>query len=456
MTSRLPIKTRLTLAFTCLLAAVLAVSGTLLAIGFAAQLDKVIDAEVAALAEEYVADLAGGETDVLHDFAQSEPAEFFAQIIDRSGRVIESSPDTLATSLAPAGSANISGVTLFDISAVSLGADPVAARIAVAPAIGGYLVLIGESLVERNATLRTFRTLLWLIGPAILLVVGALGWLLARASLRPVEQLRAEASRISEGDLDRRLQVPSTQDEIARLAGTLNEMLARLQRGFERERRIVDDASHELRTPLGILKTELDLALRRSRTKDEMRSALESAAEVSENLNRLAEDMLVLARASHGQLPLLRKRIDVAQLAREIAAQFARRAQDIGADIEIGAPPQLFVSVDAAQIRQALGNLIDNALGHCPTGGRVTVDVAIDDPGVLHLSVSDTGPGFPPDFLDKAFDPYTRADSGRSRRAGGAGLGLAIVKGVTEAHGGTVRAANIAGGGARVTLRVPA
>ena len=451
----LPIKTRLTLVFTGLMAVVLVAMGMLFYQGIAAQLDRVINAEIAGLAEEFAADFAGGEADVLHDFSVTQSDDYFAQVIDASGQVTETSTGGVSSPLIPARPDAIGATTLFDLDTiVRTGSGPVPVRVAVAPAPGGRIVLVGQTLVARNATLGAILRLLLLCGPAVLLVAGGLGWFLARASLRPVDDLRAQASRISDGNLDHRLAVSPTHDEIARLATTLNDMLSRLQRGVERERRVVDDASHELRTPLGILQTELDLALRKSRTNAELRAALVSAAEVSESLNRLAEDMLVLARANNGQLPILRERTDIALLARDVAASFAGRARDLGVGIEVTAPPELVASIDAGRLRQALGNLIDNALKHSPRGGTVTLRAAVAAAGDLSLSVADTGAGFPADFIPRAFDPYTRADMGRSRRSGGAGLGLAIVKSVIEAHGGSVIAANLAAGGAIVTLRL--
>ena len=456
MRPNLPIKTRLAFAFTCLMAVVLTVTGTVFYYGFAAQIDGAINAEIAGLAEEFVADLAAGETDVLHDFYQTQSDAYVAQVIDASGKVVETSVGIIATPLVAKAPAAIGTTRLSDIRSVMReGTAAVPLRIAVAPIQGGGLVLVGKALTERNTTLDAILTLLLSCGGAILAVSGALGWFLARASLRPVEELRLQAMRISEGDLDRRLAVLPTDDEIARLAITLNDMLARLQRGLERERRIVDDASHELRTPLAILRTELDLALRRSRSKAELRAALVSAAEVSENLNRLAEDMLVLARANHGQLPLFRTLVDAADLARSAAERARGRAQELGVVVAVDAPAKLPASLDKARIEQALGNLIDNSLTHCPPGGTIALRAGMDDAGDLALSVSDTGPGFPDDFIAKAFDPYTRADAGRQRRSGGAGLGLAIVKSVIEAHGGSVAARNLPGGGAMVVLRIP-
>jgi signal transduction histidine kinase len=267
--------------------------------------------------------------------------------------------------------------------------------------------------------------------------------------------MRGEAAAISASAPGRRLPVPGTGDELARLAETLNAMLERLEEAIERERRFVDDASHELRTPLANLKAELDLALRRSRTVDELERALRSAAEETDRLARLADDLLVLARSDRGRLPIRREPVDVARMVGGTVDTFAARASERGVGIDVRVPEELRADVDELRMRQALGNLLDNGLRYVPFGGRMRVAAERHD-GSLRLEVRDTGPGFPPEFLPIAFEAFARPDVSRSRPGGGTGLGLAIVAAVAEAHGGTVVADNLPGGGAVVVLSIPA
>jgi heavy metal sensor kinase len=449
---RLPIRTRLTILFAALMAAVLAIAGTLVYRGFAAQLDQAIDERVTVLARELAGDLKDGETQVLHDFGNGESEGFFAQVLGPDGKIAESH-DTAAAPLI--GPSELRATAIIDRQAPSPDGAMRAARLSVEAAAGERTVIVGKFLAERDQALASLALLLWLAGPALAIVASLLAWLLSGAALRPVEELRRQASLISESNLAKRLPVPETGDEVAALAKSLNDMLARIEEAFERERRFVDDASHELRTPLGILKTELDLALRRARTKEELETALRSASEESERLNRLAEDLLVLARADRGKLPLKRETIDAETLLKRTAARFEPKARQRGVSLEVTAPAGLAIDVDALRMQQAIGNLIVNALAHTPRGGRIAVAALIDRARELVLAVTDSGAGFPPGFIKTAFDPFTRADPGRSRRDGGAGLGLAIVKGVVEAHGGTVMAVNRPKGGAVVTLRIP-
>ena len=444
------------MVFASLMVAVLAVAGTLVYRGFAAQRDQTINERLILLTRELAADFADGESKVLIDFGDGDSEGFFAQVLGSDGAIRELH-DTADVPLIAAGEAGQAAKPILIDKSVAFapGAEPRRARLCVLAAVEGRRIVVGIPLHDRDAALKQLATLLWLAGPGLAIVASILAWLLSVAALRPVENLRRQTSLISEGDLAKRLPVPDTGDEIATLAATLNDMLARLEEAFERERRFVDDASHELRTPLGILKAELDLALRRSRTKEELEAALLSASEESERLNRLAEDLLVLARADRGKLPLKREKVNAEDLLRGTAARFEARARERGVSLEVSAPPGLAIDVDALRIQQAIGNLIVNALAHTPRGGRVGVAALIDGARELVLAVTDSGSGFPASFIKKAFDPFTRADAGRSRREGGAGLGLAIVKGVAEAHGGSAMAMNQAKGGAVVTLRIP-
>ena len=225
-------------------------------------------------------------------------------------------------------------------------------------------------------------------------------------------------------------------------------MLDRLEDGIERERRFTADASHELRTPLALLETELELALRRPRSPEELQAALRSAAEEVDRLRRLADDLLVLAQLERGRVPLRREPIAADDLLEGVARRFAARAADDGRSLDISGEEVRFEG-DRLRLEQALGNLVDNALRH--GAGAVRLEASSAN-GVVELHVSDEGAGFPPEFLPHAFERFSRPDSARS--GGSAGLGLAIVAAVAEAHGGIAHASN--GPGGVVTLVLPA
>jgi two-component system, OmpR family, sensor kinase len=263
--------------------------------------------------------------------------------------------------------------------------------------------------------------------------------------------MRRRAAAISSDRLEERLPLPTSRDEIARLGETLNAMLDRLESGMARERRFVADASHELRTPLALLRTELELALRRPRLPEELEAALRSAADEADRLTRLAEDLLVLARLDEGRLPLRVEQIDAGELLGTVARRFEARAAGEDRAVEVDAEAAVNVLGDRLRLEQALGNLVDNALRH--GSGRVRLEAGRSD-GLAELRVRDEGRGFAPEFLPRAFDRFARADEARS--SGASGLGLAIVDAVARAHGGTARAANGSSAGAVVVLAIPA
>jgi len=308
---------------------------------------------------------------------------------------------------------------------------------------GRLFVVVGSTLAGVHQTMARLRLLLLVADPAALALACLAAWLLAGAALRPVERMRQEAAAISMSEPGRRLPVPRANDEVARLGHTLNSLLDRLQSALGRERRLLDDASHELRTPLGILKAELDLALSRARTPAEMEAALRSASEETNRLTGLAEDLLTLSRTHDGGLRIHRVSTPVLELLDRACSGRTASAAEHSVRLECEAPA-LCVMVDPMRLRQALDNLLDNAIRHSDAGGliRVEADVAGD---LATITVHNSGPGFPDDILPRAFDAFVRGEREVSSQHG-AGLGLTIVRAVAQAHGGTATAENTPGG----------
>jgi two-component system OmpR family sensor kinase len=451
VTQRIPIRARLTLVFSALMTLVLAGAAVLYYAGYKSDLDRFIDERLVARAETLRAQLAETpRTGVAREKGGS--IEAFSQVVFPDGSAVATSPGLRNTPFLDAADAlRIDRRTFFE-RVVSTDDGPIEARLLVLPS-PSHVVVVGTSLESRSEALRGLSVKLALGGAGMLMITTVMGWLLVGAAFRPVERMRAEAAAILPGRRGRRLPVPGRRDEIARLAQTLNDMLERLEDAFERERRFVDDASHELRTPLGILKTELDLALRRARSSDELEAALESAAEESNRLNRLADDLLVLARANQGQLPIRRSPVDLPSFVDDVMASFQQSAADARIRLSRSVSNATPVTIDRDRLTQALGNLISNAIRHSHPGGRVMVS-ASSGSRMVSLTVEDEGEGFPADFLHRAFQPFARARDGKSDD-GGAGLGLAIVNAIAEAHGGRATVANRPEGGARVRLQIP-
>jgi heavy metal sensor kinase len=320
---------------------------------------------------------------------------------------------------------------------------------------GRLLVVVGTGTVVSDVAVERVETALLFGGPPAVVLAGLGAWLLAGAVLRPVERMRRQAASITESDLGRRLAIPPTRDEIAALGRTINGLLARLQAAIERERSFVADASHELRTPLAILRTELELARRPGRSRDDLVEAVEAAGVETDRLVRLAEDLLLLARADNEQLIVRPGPVDIPELLADAVRGIALRTPDRAVTVSLTCSDSSVIRADADRLRQALDNLLDNAARYAPPGTTVEVRSHTEN-GVVTVEVCDRGPGFPIDFLPHAFGRFERAESARSRDDGGTGLGLSIVDAIVSAHGGRATAANRDGGGARLTLELPA
>jgi signal transduction histidine kinase len=311
------------------------------------------------------------------------------------------------------------------------------------------VIVVGASREDREESLASLLAVLLTGGPIALLLAALAGYGLASAALRPVAAMRAEAAEISRLGSGTRLPVPAGRDELAQLGGTLNEMLERLERSAERERGFVASASHELRTPLALLKAELELALREGRTPGELRQAIASAAGESDRLVHLAEDLLVLARADEGGLPVRPEALEASDLLAGTARRFEARSSEEGRELRVRAANGLALRADRLRVEQALGNLVDNALRHGE--GPVELCAERTERGV-RLHVLDRGSGFDASLDGSAFERFTRGDRARSR--GGTGLGLAIVEAIARSHGGRAGNDSREGGGSDVWIEL--
>jgi two-component system, OmpR family, sensor kinase len=443
--ARLPIRLRLTLVFAAAMAVLLLATGLFLYLRLEAALDETIDQSLRGRADDVAALVrAAGSGLRAEDSRLLEQEENVAQVLDPDGDVLDSTPgvgDHPLLSDAQLARA-VQGTILVDRPPVPGSDDPL--RLLATPVQGRdgpVVAVVGASVESRMEALKGLLAQLLLGGPVALVLASLLGYSLAAAALRPVESMRREAEAVSAAEPGRRLPLPPADDEIGRLGRTLNSMLGRLEGALARERRFVADASHELRTPLAALRTELELALRRTRTPVELEAALRSAAEETERLCRLAEDLLVLARADAGRLPVRQERLAAAELLGAVRERWRQQAAAAGRSLRVQADDHLELQVDRLRAEQALGNLVENALRH--GRGEILLLARARD-GRVELHVRDQGAGFPPGFIDRAFDRFTRDDP--ARQGPGAGLGLAIVDLIARAHGGSAHAANRPGG----------
>jgi signal transduction histidine kinase len=451
--SRLPIRLRVTLVFFAVMALVLVATGLFVYLRMGTELDQSIDQDLHSrarnlAAEIRVADVGLGEAarSVL-----STRAEAFAQVLTQGGRLFDPGHQRSGRPVLSASELHAVNRHPIIVEHPGLPGDHEPVRLfATHIRFEGrrLIVVVGDSLTDRNNALHNLAALLLIGGPVALLLASLAAYGAARASLRPVESMRRRATEISATETEQRLPVPPARDELRRLGETLNQMLDRLQAALERERSFVDDASHELRTPLALHKTELELALRYGETREELRTAIASAIEEADRLSQLAEDLLVMARADKGRLAIEARPVEVRDLFEAIRGRLAGAVSEAGRTLRIDDPDGLVVEADRMRIEQALTNLVENGLRH--GGGQIHLWARQSGNGGVELHVSDAGPGFPPEFLPHAFERFRRVDSARS--GAGAGLGLAIVDAIAQAHSGHAAARNIPQGGADVWI----
>lgn len=429
----MPIRLRLTLVSTLTLMIMLGSSGAFVYQRHASDLDNLIRQGLETRASELASFERGGGR--LSTTRLAQPDESLSAIVGRSGRVADATPNVTASAL-------LGGI---EISRARRGAivrelrlpgfdSPV--RVLAGPlGIGlGQVGVVGVSLSDRNEALAALRDELFLAALVQVVIGTLLAYALAAAALRPVEAMRARAAEISASRGVRRLPVPVARDELSLLGETLNLMIDRLQSAVERERRFAADASHELRTPLALLRTEIDLALDGARPRDELVSALQSAGEETDRLTRLADDLLLLARADEDQLALQPVPVPVADLLAQVAGRFAAAAQAQGRSLRTSCPDGLTVVVDRVALDRGLSNLLANALQH---GAGAIEMFATVEPLMLH--VTDEGDAVPdPASL---FERFRRG----SASADGSGLGLALTSAIAQAHAGSAGVTSTAG-----------
>jgi signal transduction histidine kinase len=427
-------------------AAVLVVGLTLVVAGFAlvALLGRSLTSGVRATAEsradEVAADLGGGATTILG----GESDEEFVQVVDPAGKVVASSSNVEGEAVL----ANPSPGSWQRI-AVPFDEGPfLAVTIDASSPDGPRTIVVGRSIDDVDEATAATARLLAVGIPVLVLVVGTVTWWIVGRALRPVDATTSEVDTISASALDRRVPEPTTGDEIARLAGTMNRMLERLQRAQERQRRFVSDASHELRSPVASIRQHAEVAI----THPESTAVQELAAAVLDEdlrLQRLVDDLLLLAKLDEaGRDGHRMEPIDLDDVVLREASRFEQGLQVDRSEVSAGR-----IEGDPAQVQRLVRNLLENGARHAKE--RLAVGVGQVD-GWVVFTVEDDGVGVPGEDRDRIFERFVRLDGARDRASGGSGLGLAIVRRVVVAHGGSVSVDDGRLGGARFEVRLPA
>lgn len=374
--------------------------------------------------------------------------ETVVQVIDRAGRIVAASPNVAGEPALVRGWGNRSTGGIRTVRNAPLG-DNATYRVATVPArLGGSPVLVYAGLPTTGVD-RSTAQLTRALGVGLPIVIAGLGgvaWLLVRRALRPVETLRRQTAEITLRDLQRRLAVPAGRDELARLAGTLNDLLTRLDATTSQQRQFIADAAHELRSPLAALRAGLEVSARHPAAAPWPDSAAVALGD-AERLSRLVDDLVHLARLDAH--PRLRRHpVDLDEIVFDEVRRVRQRTTLV---VDESAVTAVRLNGDGDALARVVRNLLDNAIRHARH--RVTVTLTRSE-RQARLIVCDDGPGIAPEHRQRVFERFTRLDDARSRDGGGSGLGLSIVRDVTLAHGGTVVVQDSALG-ARFVVELP-
>jgi heavy metal sensor kinase len=290
--------------------------------------------------------------------------------------------------------------------------------------------------------------------PLVIALAGIGGYVLARRALAPIDHLAVEARRVTAERLHERVSVSNQHDEIGRLAAVINDTFARLESSFDQLRRFTADASHELRTPLAVIRGIGEAGLVETRTPAEYKEAIGSMLEEIDRLTTLVDTLLRLSHGDAGSVHVSREPLDLGQLVREVAGSLSVLAEERRQPISIQADGSVQVHADRLVLREAITNVLDNAIKYSPVGAPIAVAIRAQENDAV-VEVADQGPGIAPELRGRIFDRFFRVDPARSRDAGGTGLGLAIAKWAVEINGGSIRVDAGATGGSVFRISLP-
>jgi len=458
------LRARLLLSLGVLLAAALVVTGGLVVGLTRTNLIEQVDEDLSNASDADITDIGpprGGP--------DSTGRRFALLVLNSEGVVIESFPSGFHNAPDPLPALPEAGEPALPVGRIvdrSSADGTLSYRVLTLRAPQGLTVVLGAPLDEVGASIGALVRALVVVGVIVLAGVLLAGWLIIRRGLRPLEQMTGTAERISAGDLSSRVGVRDDGSEVGRLGNAFDAMLDQIQGAFESQRaalvakersenqlrQFVADASHELRTPLTAVRGYAELYRAGGLSEEAaLEQAMARIGTESRRMAALVEDLLLLARLDQGR-PLRADRVVLSDLVNDALndARAVEPERPVNADVETG----VVVSGDEDRLRQVIGNLFTNVRVHTPTDTPLDVALVARN-GVSELRVSDHGPGVEPGHVERIFDRFYRADTGRSRDRGGSGLGLSIAASVALAHGGTIAYSETPGGGATFTLTLP-
>jgi heavy metal sensor kinase len=458
---RLSIGFRLTLWYLAIFAAAQLLFGFGMWLILRRNLYRVADEQLQAQVEDLTRFLQAQKKNATVTKLQEEVAEAyviehsgdFLQIIDSEGNWIFRADSLENNSITPANPATVKEPSYQDHQLDGRPFRFITSRIEVNGRV--YAMQTAVPMDQMLRTLSLFRRYLWVFAPLLLLAAASGGFWLSRKALSPVDALTRNARRISGSNLSDRLEVPRTGDELQRLSDTLNEMLGRIEGAFLRVNEFTADASHELRTPISLIRTEAEIALRRSRGDAEYREALRHILLEAERTTSLVEELLSLARADCGREKLHPDPLDLRALIAETGSEWQQliEARNLQFKMDL-ANREIPVLADRVAVQRLLAILLDNAVKYTPPPGVIELRLEEKDQSAV-ICVRDSGIGIAEEDQSKIFERFYRVDKARSREFGGAGIGLAIAQWIVQQHHGSISVQSRLGHGSTFLVKMP-
>jgi heavy metal sensor kinase len=460
----LPIKWKLALWYGSILGLVLIAFSVWVYIYFRNSLEHSIDMKLRSIADVLSSSMVdanaptvfGNFERYLENVFGRKPKGKFIQILDASGKIGAKMSD-LETQTLPASYRSLEKAFSGEIDFETIGEAGSRLRIITMPIRENgkvvSVVQVGTSLEDFDESLSRLLTVMAISIPTAFFLTLIGGYFLAKKSLKPVDQIRKAAVKISSSNLEEKIDVGGRRDELGKLAETFNDMIERLRESFQRINQFSTDVSHELKTPLTILKGQTEVALRKERDKEEYKRVLSSNLEEINRMTKIIDDLLFLSKAESKNLSLAKDVVHLRDLITDICLDMKVYADEKGVFLEIGSLEDVRVEGDELKLRRMLMNIIDNGIKYTNPGGKVEVRSFIED-GYARIEIKDTGVGISENDLKYIFDRFYRADKAR-RREVGVGLGLSISKWIAEAHNGTIEVKSKPQEGTTFSVRLP-
>jgi heavy metal sensor kinase len=460
----LPIKWKLTLWYGGILSIILVIFASGVYIYFKNSLQKSIDTKIrsigevlsSSLTETHNTSIFGNFERYLESVLGRKPKGKFIQIMDSSGRIGAKMSDiegeTLPTSFSTLESALRGEVVYETIERVTPRIRMVTIPIVENKKVSS-VVQVGTSLEDFDETMKKLLIIMIISIPTSISVTIVVGYFMAKKALRPVDQIRRAAVKISSSNLDERIDIGARRDELGRLAQTFNAMIGRLKDAFQRVNQFSIDVSHELKTPLTILKGETEVALRKEREKEDYKELLRSNLEEIDRMSSIIDDLLLLSKADAKEIKLNLEEIALRDLIMGVCMDMKIFADRKGIEVDVGELEDVRVKGDELKIRRMLWNILENGIKYTENRGKVFISSYVND-GYARIDVKDSGTGISEQDIRFIFDRFYRADRSR-RRESGSGLGLSISKWIAEAHGGSIEVESQPGQGSLFSMKLP-